>query len=250
MKIRLLVVLILCTVLLAGCGCEHEWKDATCTAPKTCSLCSEVEGEALGHTWADATCEAAKTCTACGVTEGEALGHTWADATCAAPKTCSACGATEGETLEHTFGEWAAIDEENDERICSSCGFAEQQTVDRLAKLKELLGDSKWVCSEIEIEGEIYDASEYADDYKFFSYTYRNDESEDLRHFGKYAGAEFEAGAFELRSYIAEYDTYCFINENYPSYLYTLTGDGEVLCSAYIDESGNFPFVVYYEQEY
>ncbi len=31
-------------------SCEHEWVDATCTAPKTCTLCGETEGEALGHT--------------------------------------------------------------------------------------------------------------------------------------------------------------------------------------------------------
>ena len=27
----------------------HEWKEATCTEPKTCSLCHETEGVALGH---------------------------------------------------------------------------------------------------------------------------------------------------------------------------------------------------------
>jgi len=36
--------------------CEHEWSDATCTAPKTCSKCGETEGEALGHTYVDGTC--------------------------------------------------------------------------------------------------------------------------------------------------------------------------------------------------
>lgn len=29
--------------------CSHEWDDATCTAPKTCSVCGETEGDALGH---------------------------------------------------------------------------------------------------------------------------------------------------------------------------------------------------------
>ena len=27
----------------------HQWADATCTAPKTCSVCKATEGEALGH---------------------------------------------------------------------------------------------------------------------------------------------------------------------------------------------------------
>ena len=53
MKKLALLVLVCTLLLLSGCGCEHEWKEATCTAPKTCTLCQEVEGEALGHTWSN-----------------------------------------------------------------------------------------------------------------------------------------------------------------------------------------------------
>lgn len=45
--------IILPLLVLTGCGCKHEWVDATCTAPKTCSKCQETEGEALGHTEGD-----------------------------------------------------------------------------------------------------------------------------------------------------------------------------------------------------
>lgn len=55
----------------------HDWQPATCTAPKTCSVCQAVEGEANGHSWVDATCTAPKTCSVCQATEGEALGHDW-----------------------------------------------------------------------------------------------------------------------------------------------------------------------------
>ncbi len=34
-------------------ACIHSWTEATCTAPKTCSLCHETEGKALGHTFTD-----------------------------------------------------------------------------------------------------------------------------------------------------------------------------------------------------
>lgn len=54
----------------------HVWQEATCTEPKTCTICGATEGEALGHTWQEATCTESKTCTVCGATEGEALGHT------------------------------------------------------------------------------------------------------------------------------------------------------------------------------
>ena len=53
--------------------CNHTWKDATCTEPKTCSVCNETEGEALGHTWMDATYNNPKTCSICGETEEEPL---------------------------------------------------------------------------------------------------------------------------------------------------------------------------------
>lgn len=92
----LIMVLIL---LLAACGCDHEWQAATCTTAKTCQLCGEVEGEALGHTWQEAACETPKTCSTCKITEGEPLDHDWQDATTDAPKTCSLCKLTEGERI-------------------------------------------------------------------------------------------------------------------------------------------------------
>lgn len=55
--------------------CDHNWKAATCTTPKTCTKCGKTEGSALGHSWKEATCTKAKTCTRCGATEGSAKGH-------------------------------------------------------------------------------------------------------------------------------------------------------------------------------
>ena len=97
--ITVLVSLLLCTLLLAGCGCDHSWMAATCEEPKTCELCGETEGEAKGHSWVDATCTEAKHCENCRETKGEALGHTWEEATTEAPKTCTTCGETEGERI-------------------------------------------------------------------------------------------------------------------------------------------------------
>ncbi len=88
-------------VALSGCGHQHSFTEATCIEPKTCSVCGETEGEALGHTWLEADCDNPKTCSVCGATEGEALGHTWMEADCDSPKTCSVCGATDGKALGH-----------------------------------------------------------------------------------------------------------------------------------------------------
>lgn len=34
-------------------SCAHNWDDADCDTPKTCSLCGATEGEALGHDWSE-----------------------------------------------------------------------------------------------------------------------------------------------------------------------------------------------------
>ena len=69
--------------------------EATCTEAGSydsvvyCSICdTEISREtietdpALGHDWTDATCTAPKTCSVCGATEGEALGHDYINGVC------------------------------------------------------------------------------------------------------------------------------------------------------------------------
>lgn len=89
--------------MLTGCCMSHEWKEATCTEPKTCAKCGETEGEALGHTWVEATCAEAKHCSVCGETEGEPLEHTLTEANYQQAATCEVCGATVGEPLQADF---------------------------------------------------------------------------------------------------------------------------------------------------
>ena len=55
--LSLIAVLCMAILFITGCSllsllipsCEHDWTDATCTEPKTCSKCGETDGEALGH---------------------------------------------------------------------------------------------------------------------------------------------------------------------------------------------------------
>ena len=65
--IALTLALVLCFCL---CACDissptleapehthdHEWDDATCTAPKTCKICGTTEGEVLEHNFIDGNC--------------------------------------------------------------------------------------------------------------------------------------------------------------------------------------------------
>ena len=37
-------------------GCEHDWSDATCQAPKTCSKCGETEGDVADHSYVEGAC--------------------------------------------------------------------------------------------------------------------------------------------------------------------------------------------------
>ena len=128
---------------------EHTYEDATCTAPKTCTVCGATDGEALGHSFRNATCTAPKTCTTCGTTEGKALGHKftgegctgektctvcgkteknshkYAAATCTAPKTCSVCGVTEGDALGHSYKEATCTAP----KTCSKCGTTEGEAL-------------------------------------------------------------------------------------------------------------------------
>lgn len=122
-KVTWLLCLLLITALgMTGCGeCEHQWKDATCEAAKTCTLCGITEGDALSHTWMEADCEVAKTCSVCKKTDGEALGHTWQAPTCTTEKICTVCNEIGGEALGHDLK--AANYQEP--VMCNACDYTE-----------------------------------------------------------------------------------------------------------------------------
>ena len=141
MKKVLSLIAILCMALmcLVACvapatPCEHDWAEATCTAPKTCSVCGETEGEALGHTeeiivGTPATCTEVgmtdgKKCTVCGETTVQqtvvaAPGHT-EETVAGTPATCTEAGLTDG-------------------KKCSVCGVttAEQTAIDAFGHTPE-----------------------------------------------------------------------------------------------------------------
>lgn len=105
-KMIVLILALVCMMVLTGCFCKHEqWKDATCTDPKTCAECGKTEGEALGHVWLAATCETPRTCEQCGITDGEAKGHAMVEASCTEAKHCEQCDLVEGEALGHVWQE-------------------------------------------------------------------------------------------------------------------------------------------------
>lgn len=102
-KLNVLLLALVLVFALAGCGCEHEWAEADCVNPMTCTLCDKTEGQPLGHVWMAATCEEPKTCEVCAATDGDPKGHSMVDASCEEAKHCENCDLTEGEALGHTW---------------------------------------------------------------------------------------------------------------------------------------------------
>ena len=135
--------------------CAHAWgkwttiTDATCTEDgvqeRVCAECGEKETSAItapGHTWEEATCTTPKTCSVCSETEGEVGAHVYdknvvtdealkAAATCGHPaiyyKSCT-CGAIstsasevfkDGAALAHTYDKEAPT--ENALKTAATC---------------------------------------------------------------------------------------------------------------------------------
>ena len=109
--------------------------DHTCTEDGTvtakCDNCDSVttvtkKGSATGHNWKEATCTTPKTCLNCGEVSGKAAGHLY-DHSC--DTDCNRCGNVR--SITHTFGEWeitvhpTIFKAGEQSRTCSVCGYTE-----------------------------------------------------------------------------------------------------------------------------
>lgn len=82
---------------------DHDWVDATCTTPRTCSICKKIDGDRLSN----------------------ATGHRWITGDCFTKTTCSVCGITEGDFI-HTYSDWMYNeDDQMERRVCTICGHLE-----------------------------------------------------------------------------------------------------------------------------
>ena len=144
-KIGILIIALALLLVLTACGCEHEWKEAACGAPKTCTLCGKTEGEPGDHTWQDATCDKPRTCSTCGITAGRNLDHKWLDANCQTPATCEYCGVSMGEVdWRHTLKEGEVLTK------CEICGtvvevFYDAKGAARYYTEFEVAGDGSYI---------------------------------------------------------------------------------------------------------
>ena len=125
---------------------DVQGKAATCTekghtAGKSCSLCGEItsghkEIAALGHQWKEADCVNPKTCTVCGAVDGEAKGHktvtlpskkpTCTETGLTSGKKCSVCGIIiENQLVIVELGHEEVIVAEGKEPTCTKKGYTE-----------------------------------------------------------------------------------------------------------------------------
>lgn len=144
----LMILAITLAFCLTACGCKHEWKEATCTAPRTCALCQEVEGEALGHKWKEATCTEARTCEVCNDTEGSSLGHDFGDEEMVNPDYVSAAATfvRTCNTCKETKEREGTIEKLHDGTVVlmSADDFSDRFTV-RLMEAEGLSDDSQYL---------------------------------------------------------------------------------------------------------
>ena len=103
-----------CGQNVSSSSAKHKYKDATCTEPKTCSVCQDTVGSALGHNYTEATCTAAKKCKRCGGTSGSALGHNYVGTSCTKSGKCSRCSA-----VQNAYGH------NMNRGKCSRCGYTD-----------------------------------------------------------------------------------------------------------------------------
>ena len=139
-SILALLLLTVCMVIgIASCNkaCQHQWKDATCTTPKTCSLCQATEGEALGHSGGNATCSQKAVCSVCNTEYGDFAAHAYTentvkDAALKSAANCSsaaiyykscACGAVSTNAADTFMDGRIGKHQYGNTTVCTICGF-------------------------------------------------------------------------------------------------------------------------------
>ena len=112
-----------CKETMGDVSDEHVGGEATCAKLASCELCGEEYGDYGAHSWTEATCTAPKKCTVCKVTEGTDLGgHIGGESTCASRAKCDRCGEEYGELGTHVYDKTGDCYVINPEPTCSSEG--------------------------------------------------------------------------------------------------------------------------------
>ena len=106
-----------------------------------CDNCDETHTRSIAmtaHTWKDATCTSPRTCTVCKTTQGTTIAHDYSKATCTEAKRCNVCGKVQGEPNGHKYGNWEIIEEAtlfnagSRKHTCRVCGHVETEVIPKV----------------------------------------------------------------------------------------------------------------------
>ncbi len=100
------------------CADEHSFTNDCDT---TCNECGYIR--TITHDYTDATCTEPKTCSVCGATDGAALGHDY-DHAC--DKSCNVCGATRtvgAHTYKKVITKATTTKDGKIKNVCTKCGY-------------------------------------------------------------------------------------------------------------------------------
>ena len=126
-KYLYLALIVTClAVLLAGCGCEHEWNEATCIAPKTCKLCDHTESVTYD------------------LAEHTPTGHISFHNDCIYSYDawyCAVCGYNHVEYLGYGEHAWSNYGIFSDRYVCRYCGVSKEdsENQEKLQTMKDIL---------------------------------------------------------------------------------------------------------------
>lgn len=134
-KIILLVTMASVIVLFIGCGQTAGDTQEEISSVTESSTVEENVCENNSHVWVEATCEAPKTCSVCGETEGDALEHILTEATYIDAPTCEVCGAVVGEKLQPiASAEEISVLQEKIDALVETYNTGNQEAIDTLAE--------------------------------------------------------------------------------------------------------------------
>ena len=100
--ISVFMLIVVLAFSLSSCECNHEWQEATCTAPKTCVKCGEKSGSPLWHDYVRIACDECMSCSRCGKNTSEKLPHQYIGE-CEKIGVCYYCNEQSPEVLEHSY---------------------------------------------------------------------------------------------------------------------------------------------------
>ena len=115
--------------------CEHEWVEANCTAPKTCSKCGKTEGTALGHNF-QINSDNHTVCARCGILKCslEEYGHVGAQGA-DGNLYCDYCGTLlTPETVASASAETATVTETTTETQTEAASTAEGVVIESVTE--------------------------------------------------------------------------------------------------------------------